>query len=82
MEIYNEWITRRGVRIIEIDHDYDLHKLRMNLTDDVFVEIVPDSIEHMDEMRADLNNGECPYEDDWEDGNCNFIADLLDGVRY
>lgn len=79
--VYKMWDTSGGVRVEEIDHDHDLHAFRMSKSVCV-IDVVPDSIEQMNEMIEELNNGACPYEDGWEDGNCNFVADLLDGYRY
>ena len=73
---YNVWTTPSGVTVTEIDHDYDLHALVVEY-DGRTAEIVPSGIDDMNNMIAELNAGECPLANGWEDGNGNVVADLL-----
>lgn len=79
--VYRMWDTSGRVKVEEIDYDYDLHAFRMSRGGRV-VDVVPNSIEQMNEMIKELDEGACPSNDNWEDGNSNFIGDLLDGYEY
>lgn len=73
---YNVWNLPSGATVTEIDHDYDLHALVVEY-DGRTAEIVPSGIDDMNNMIAELNAGECPLANGWEDGNGNVVADLL-----
>lgn len=78
--VYRMWDTSGRVKVEEIDYDYDLHAFKMSRGSRE-IEVVPISIEQMNEMITELDNGACPYNDGWEDGNSNSISDLLDGCK-
>lgn len=65
------WKTNFAI-IEEVDFDYDLHAFDVyNHSGNKLGTIHPASIEDMKSLIADLDNGDCPIADGWEDGNGN-----------
>lgn len=62
------------VTVIEIEFDGDLHQFEVYKGDDRLGVITPASIEDMNMMKQDLDNGECPVADSWEDGMGNICV--------
>ena len=58
---------RKGYSVEERDFDYDLHKFVVAVDDEDVAEIVPDSIENMQEVISQLDAGEDAV--GWENGN-------------
>ena len=63
--------TREGYTVEEREFDYDLHCFAVVVEGKEDQIITPDSIEAMESIIADLDNGEDV--DGWEDGNGNTI---------
>ena len=62
---------REGYEVVEVEFDGDLHEFEVVKGDEVIATITPDTIEDMEQIIADLNNGEDV--DGWEDGMGNTI---------
>jgi hypothetical protein len=60
-----------GVEIVEVEFDYDLHAFEIYRGDELIHTITPASIEDMNHIKKELDNGESP--DGWEDGMGNTI---------
>lgn len=70
----NTWITEKAA-VFEVSYDYDLHSLAVyDLTGEKIGEIYPNTIEEMNAMIDQLDNGACPVEEGWEDGLGNVIG--------
>lgn len=62
---------REGYEVHEVEFDGDLHEFEVVKGGEVIATITPDTIEDMEQIIADLNNGEDV--DGWEDGMGNTI---------
>ena len=62
---------REGYEVHEVEFDGDLHEFEVVKDGEVVATITPDSIEAMNQIIEDLNNGEDV--DGWEDGMGNTI---------
>jgi hypothetical protein len=63
------------VTIEEVNFDHDLHAFEVyNHGGAMIGTINPDSVEVMEVLIADLDNGACPVADSWEDGNGNTCS--------
>nr|AGQ45469.1 hypothetical protein [Bacillaceae bacterium JMAK1] len=63
---------RKGYTVEEIEFDFDLHHFQVIKEGETIATICPQTIENMNEIKYDLNNGEDV--DDWEDGFGNTIS--------
>ncbi len=63
---------RKGYTVEEKEFDYDLHQFEVIKDGEVIATITPGSIEDMNQIIEDLDNGEDV--DGWEDGNGNTIS--------
>lgn len=71
MIIMNTWTTDL-VTVNEIPFDNTLHAFEVLNLDGAFLGTInPATIEDMNQIISDLNNGDCPVADGWEDGNGN-----------
>lgn len=60
------------VTVEEVAFDHDLHTFEVyNHAGAKLGTITPASIEDMNDLIADLDDGACPVADNWEDGNGN-----------
>lgn len=75
--IYKEWKFENGIRVEEVDFDYDLHIFKVYSGDRYLGNVWPSIIEDMNECIAQLNDGSDPVTDSWEDGYGNPCT--LDG---
>ena len=66
--IYKEWKFENGIRVEEVDCNYDLHNFEVYSGDRYLGDVCPNSIEDMNECIAQLNGGSDPVTDGWEDG--------------
>lgn len=66
-----EWKFENGVLVVEESLDYDLHCFKVYNGDIYLGTVYPDSIETMNSMIIDLENGQDPISERWEDGNGN-----------
>lgn len=63
---------REGYEVVEVEFDYDLHEFMViKEGGDVIATITPGSIEDMQQIINELDNGEDV--DGWEDGKGNTI---------
>lgn len=65
------WV-REGYTVEEVEFDHDLHEFEVKKGDEVIATITPGSIEDMQAIIEDLDNGEDV--NGWEDGNGNTIS--------
>ncbi|MFI8680419.1 helix-turn-helix domain-containing protein [Bacillus thuringiensis] len=63
---------RKGYTIVEVEHNYDLHAFEIIQNEEVVATITPNTIEDMNQIIEDLNNGEDV--NGWEDGMGNTIS--------
>ncbi|WP_165886967.1 hypothetical protein [Scopulibacillus darangshiensis] len=64
--------NREGYKVKEKEFDHDLHAFDVIKAEDVISTITPATIEDMEQIITDLNNGEGV--DGWEDGRGNTIS--------
>lgn len=64
--------NRKGYEVVEVEFDGDLHEFEVIKNGEVVATITPDTIEDMEQIIADLDNGEDV--DGWEDGMGNTIS--------
>lgn len=62
---------RNGYEVVEVEFDGDLHEFEIVQNDEVIATITPNTIEDMEAIIKDLNNGEDV--NGWEDGMGNTI---------
>lgn len=74
---------RSNYTIEEINFDYSLHAFKL-VSDDgtVLGNIYPASVEDMQEIIVELDNGANPIEDKWEDGNGNTLSFEQEDKQY
>jgi hypothetical protein len=58
--------------VVEKEFNYDLHEFDVIVNDEVIATITPDSVESMESVVKDLDNGIEPL--GWEDGMGNTIT--------
>ncbi len=63
---------REGYKVIEVEHNFDLHAFDVIKKEKVVATITPNTIEEMNQIIEDLNDGEGV--DGWEDGMGNTIS--------
>lgn len=63
---------RKGYEVVEVELNGDLHEFEVVKDGEVIATITPDTIEDMEQIIADLDNGEDV--DGWEDGMGNTIS--------
>ena len=67
-----------GAEIFEIEHDYDLHALRVTDKDGkIICKVYPADMNAMIEDHEVLDKGGCPICDGWDDGNGNACVEHL-----
>ncbi|NJP38964.1 hypothetical protein [Alkalicoccus luteus] len=66
-----EW-KRTNYEVIEVPYDHDLHEFNVIQDNDVIATITPATIEDMEQIITDLDNGEDVH--GWEDGMGNTIS--------
>ncbi|GIO22414.1 hypothetical protein [Oceanobacillus sp. J11TS1] len=66
-----EW-KREGYKVVEVELDADLHEFEVIKEDEVIATITPETIEDMEQIASDLDNGEDV--NGWEDGMGNTIS--------
>lgn len=64
--------NREGYEVVEVEFDGDLHEFEIIKDDEVIATITPSTIEDMEQIINDLDNGEGV--DGWEDGMGNTIS--------
>lgn len=70
-EIMKTWTTAL-VTVNEMPFDYDLHIFDVYNKEGILLgSITPATIEDMQQIVSDLDNGGCPVSDKWEDGMGN-----------
>lgn len=70
--MYNNWICKKcGLKIVEVDYDYDCHAYECYHDDMLIGTVYPADVQACDSCRESLNAGECPVCDGWEDGMGN-----------
>lgn len=75
-----EWkCSECGCRVKRVEWDYSLDALKISHGNGVYI-LVPESLRDQVRLENDLNEGQCPVCDDWEDGNGNLIINRLRGV--
>ena len=72
-----EWKFENGINVYEEEFNFDLHVLKVFDGDRYLGTVYPDSIETMESMFEDLDNGNNPIDSEWEDGCGNSCT--LDG---
>ncbi len=78
---YKTWTCSKcGVEVSEDDYDYECHCFHISKNGKPIQVVYPDSIESMNELRTQLDNGSCPVCDQWEDGCGNTIDYMLTSV--
>lgn len=68
------WTIKDGdieLEVVEKPFNYDLHEFEVYYQDQLIGTITPDTIEDMENIKADLDRGESPI--GWEDGMGNTI---------
>ncbi|OUB76466.1 hypothetical protein COM94_16910 [Bacillus thuringiensis] len=63
---------REGYKVVEVEHNFDLHAFDVIKKEKVVATITPNTIEEMNQIIEDLNDGEDV--DGWEDGMGNTIS--------
>ena len=63
---------RKGYEVVEVEFDGDLHEFEVVKDGEVIATITPDTIEDMEQIIEDLDNGEDV--NGWEDGMGNVIS--------
>lgn len=63
---------REGYTVVEVEHNFDLHAFDIIKKEKVVATITPNTIEEMNQIIEDLNNGEDV--NGWEDGMGNTIS--------
>ncbi|GGP16463.1 hypothetical protein [Oceanobacillus neutriphilus] len=66
-----EW-KREGYAVVEVALDGDLHEFEVMQNGEVVATITPETIEDMEQIVTDLDNGEDV--NGWEDGMGNTIS--------
>ncbi|HDX9614513.1 TPA: hypothetical protein ROY01_005707 [Bacillus toyonensis] len=64
--------NRKGYTVEEVEYNYDLHAFEIIQNEKVVATITPNTIEDMQQIIEDLNNGEDV--NGWEDGMGNTIS--------
>lgn len=64
--------NRKGYTVVEVKHNYDLHAFEIIQNKEVVATITPNTIEDMEQIIKDLDNGEDV--NGWEDGMGNTIS--------
>ncbi|PEN08576.1 hypothetical protein [Bacillus pseudomycoides] len=64
--------NREGYKVVEIDFDFDLHAFEVIKDEELIATITPNTIEDMQQIIVDLDNGEDV--NGWEDGMGNTIS--------
>lgn len=75
--IMREWKFENGISVQEDEFNYDLHCLKVYHGEKYLGTIYPGSIEDMENCFKDLDNGNDPISNGWEDGLGNSCT--LDG---
>ena len=75
-EIFGFWTQPSGVRITEIEYDYDAHAFELSYKGLHIVTIYAQSPEDTLAIRTSLDAGDDVRE--WEDGNGNCVGTLTD----
>lgn len=74
-----EWkCSECGCRVKRVEWDYSLDALKIYHGDRAFL-LVPEQLRDQVRLENDLNAGDCPVCDNWEDGNGNLIINRLRG---
>ncbi|KAA0782577.1 hypothetical protein [Bacillus sp. BB56-3] len=63
---------REGYKVVEVEHNFDLHAFDVIKKEEVVATITPNTIEDMNQIIEDLNKGEDV--DGWDDGMGNTIS--------
>lgn len=71
------WSFENGIGVVEEGFDYDLHCFKVYSDETLLGTVYPDSVESMNSMVNELDNGTDPISGMWEDGNGNTCT--LDG---
>ncbi|PFW93922.1 hypothetical protein [Bacillus pseudomycoides] len=64
--------NREGYKVVEIEFDFDLHAFEVIKDEELIATITPNTIEDMEQIIEDLDNGEDV--NGWEDGMGNTIS--------
>lgn len=64
--------NRKGYEVVEVEFDGDLHEFEVVKDGEVIATITPETVEDMEQITKDLDNGEDV--DGWEDGMGNTIS--------
>lgn len=72
-----EWNFENGINVEECEFDYDLHCFKVYNGEKYLGIIYPGSIEDMESCIEELDNGNDPISDGWEDGMGNSCT--IDG---
>ncbi|KFN12822.1 hypothetical protein [Bacillus pseudomycoides] len=64
--------NREGYKVVEIEFDFDLHAFEVIKDEELIATITPNTIEDMQQIIEDLDNGEDV--NGWEDGMGNTIS--------
>ncbi|PFX43534.1 hypothetical protein COL32_14495 [Bacillus pseudomycoides] len=64
--------NREGYKVVEIELDFDLHAFEVIKDEELIATITPNTIEDMQQIIEDLDNGE--NVNGWEDGMGNTIS--------
>lgn len=72
-----KWRFKNGIEVHENSYNYDLHCFAVYSEDGYLGSIYPDTIEDMKSCIRQLDNGNDPVSDEWEDGLGNICT--IDG---
>ena len=72
-----EWNFKNGIRVVETEYDYDLHSLKVYNGEKYLGVVYPADVDDMMKCFDELDAGNDPISDKWEDGCGNTCT--LDG---
>ena len=66
-----EWKFENGIEVYEVEFDFDLHAFKVYNEENFLGTVFPDSIENMESMIEELDDGKDLISGHWEDGRGN-----------